>query len=112
MTEGESKYKKMSDDKYKEWFATIMSWGIIITIVLIIVAILYFLFETFAAVGTAGLGTPTLFAMIITFSMGLFVFVIGALIMGIFALVLVFALLIKSGQRFFLKLIFKIEEKA
>ena len=111
MTEGESKYKKVEDEKYKEWFATIMSWGIIITIVLIMVALMYFLFESFAAVGTQGLGGLALFAMIISYSIGLFILVIGALIIGLFALILVFALLIKSGQRFFLKLIFKIEEK-
>ena len=97
-------------DRNKEIFAKILSWGIIVAIVFIIVMVIYFLIEQAAITIGSGAGIIGIFAVIITYSNGLFVMVLGGLIMGLFSLVLVFSLLIKSGQRIFLKLIFKIEE--
>jgi len=99
----------MSDEQ-KELFAKILSWGIIIAIVFIIVMVIYFLIEQ-AAIGIgSGAGLVGIFLVMWVYSNGLFFLVLGAIIMGLFALVLLFSLLIKSGQRIFLKLIFKVEE--
>ena len=98
-----------TSDEQKELFAKILSWAIIGVIVFIIaMAIVFVILESATLVSGAGL--VGVFAMIITYSNGLFILVIGGLIMALFALLLVFSLLIKSGQRIFLKLIWKVEE--
>ena len=99
----------MSDDQ-KELFAKILSWAIIIAIVFIIVMIIFFLVNEVALVSVGGTGLVGIFYLVWAYSNGLFFLILGALIMGLFSLVLVFSLLIKSGQRIFLKLIFKVEE--
>ena len=98
----------MSDEQ-KELFAKILSWAIICVIVFIIAMIIVFLVLESATL-ISGAGLVGVFAIIITYSNGLFILILGALIMGVFALILVFSLLIKSGQRIFLKLIWKVEE--
>ncbi|NHI91187.1 MAG: hypothetical protein EAX96_01705 [Candidatus Lokiarchaeota archaeon] len=93
----------------KETFARILSWGLIIAIVIILAGAIYMLFEMLIQAGTGGLNVVAFFYVIWETSNGLFVLILGGLITGIFALILLFTLLIKSGQMFFLKFIFKIE---
>ena len=94
----------------KETFARILSWGLIIAIVIILAGGIYMLFEMLVTAGTGGLNVVAFFYIIWETSNGMFILILGALITGIFALILAFTLLIKSGQMFFLKIIFKIEE--
>jgi len=99
-------------DRGKEIFATIVSWGIIITIVAIIIAAIYFLIEQVSIISTGATGLTGVLYLVWNFSNGLFIMIMGLIIMGVFCLVMVFALLIRSGQQFFLKLIFKIDAVA
>ena len=94
----------------KEMFARALSWGLIIAIVIILAGGIYMLFEMLIQAGTGGTNVMAFFFIIWETSNGLFVLILGGVITGIFALILAFTLLIKSGQMFFLKMIFKIEE--
>ncbi|MHA1786211.1 MAG: hypothetical protein ACTSVY_05270 [Candidatus Helarchaeota archaeon] len=100
-----------SEDK-KELFAKIMSWGIIAALLVIVIGAILFALDFGVSTSTGGGNIFGYFLLLWTISNGLFVMVLGAMITGLFALVLVFSLLLKSGQRFFLDLIFKIEEAA
>ena len=94
----------------KETFARILSWGLIIAIVVILAGGIYMLFEMLITAGTGGLNVAGFLYIIWNTSNGLFILILGGLVTGIFALILAFTLLIKSGQMFFLNLIFKIEQ--
>ena len=93
----------------KETFARILSWGLIIAIVVILAGGIYMLFEMLIQAGTGGTNVLGFFYIIWNTSNGLFVLILGGVVTGIFALILTFTLLIKSGQMFFLNMIFKIE---
>ncbi|MHA1278033.1 MAG: hypothetical protein ACTSQI_01595 [Candidatus Helarchaeota archaeon] len=90
---------------YKEkLIARIISWGIISSIVLIIVGLIWFGLELLIS------GSEPNFTWFFTLDWAWRVLIIGAMIVGILVGIIIFSVFIRKGQRFILRLLFKIEE--
>jgi hypothetical protein len=84
--------------------ARVISWGIMISIVVIIVGSVWFGLELLIS------GTEPSLAWFFDLDWAFKVLIVGGLIVGILLGIIVFSVFIRKGQRFILNLLFKIDE--
>lgn len=84
--------------------ARFISWGIIISVVLLMLGSGWTALEMFASPSDSDLGT-----WFITQGWQMQVLIVGGLIVGVLIGIFVFSIFIRKGQRFILNLLFKIE---
>ncbi len=98
-------------DTEKEWtnaeklIARVISWGIIISVVVVIVGSAWTALEIFVA--PSGSSLSGWFAAL---GWEMQILIIGGLIVGVVIGIIIFSMFIRKGQRFILNLLFKIEE--
>ncbi|TFG05550.1 MAG: hypothetical protein EU536_01550 [Promethearchaeota archaeon] len=85
--------------------ARFISWGIIISVVLLICGGIWTTLEILIAPSSSSIG-----AWFLAQDWTIKVLIIGALIVGVLLGLIVFSVFIRKGQRFILNLLFKIEE--
>ncbi len=97
-------------ERDKEWtskekiIAKVISWGVILSVVVIIVGGMWFAMELLFSASEPSLSW--FFLLDWPFQ----VLIIGGLILGVLLGIIVFSIFIRKGQRFILNLLFKIEE--
>lgn len=93
-------------------FATFLSWAIMLTIVAILVGTILYIIESvrFAQTGLTTSEFVKLISDLFSISNGLGVLTIGIIITASFSMVTIFIVLLKSGQKFLLKIITQVEE--
>ena len=87
------------------WIARIISWGIIISVVLIIIGGAYTILEIFISPSGSSLST-----WFFDQAWEIQTLIIGGLIVGVLVGIVIFSIFIRKGQRFILNWLFKIEE--
>ncbi|MHA1376754.1 MAG: hypothetical protein ACTSRG_00045 [Candidatus Helarchaeota archaeon] len=96
----------------KEAFATILSWLIMIALIIMIIGLILYIFDSVITVRTMFVtsGFSEWFTSMFSVSIGLGLLTIGLIVSGSFLLATIFVLLLKNGQKLLLKLITEFED--